>query len=149
MRCPQCTSGLHGRPILRRGTIACGACGKKASIDEWVKTREATDLRADVLPWDTKIRREDNGLGGIEWYIPAGKNDVFFLIFSVFWCSITMVLSGSLLSSILDGNETSQEMPLWTVGSFCGLLWMVGLGTLYWGLRAKYMTHAFRSEKAN
>jgi hypothetical protein len=138
LACPEC--GTKPAPT-REQVITCDRCGTKASVAEWRSTAQEKGFigRADQPPV-TAIRRERTP-GSTVWHIPAGGKFGFFMFFGTFWCLITAFVSGGFLLTFLTGGEIEGDLPEWLLIPFFGIFWAVGLGTLYMGIREKWMKH--------
>lgn len=123
--------------------MACGQCGTRASLLEWVIASEpgAVKGRVGEPPVGTRIRVVGNDSGGKAWEIPASGKFGFFMLFSLLWLSITAIVSGGFLLTFLAGGKIEGNMPEWLLIPFFGIFWAVGLGTLYAGLRNMLARH--------
>ena len=142
--CPEC--GKNEASILEGeiSTLRCDACGVTSLPEEWISAGKGMAFAgdADSPPPATKIVRNDNGAGTITWRIPASGQGCFLLFFSVFWCSITAVVSGGFLLAELSGRMTEGDgFPKWALIPFFAIFWAVGIAVLYAGLRERYARH--------
>ena len=141
LACPDCGAKSAQASPPRDQVITCGRCGTKASAAEWASSvREKTFVgRADHPPV-TAIRRERTP-GGTVWHIPARGKFGFFMVFGTFWCFVTALVSGGFLLTFLTGGKIEGDLPEWMLIPFFGIFWAVGLGTLYMGVREKWLRH--------
>lgn len=143
LMCPDCGAPAGKLPKNWDEVMACGACGARASLNEWANASDPERRIgfADRPPVGTKIRRETIAPDHVIWHIPAVGKFGFFLFFAIFWLLITGLVSGGFLLAILSGGEIEGNMPEWLLIPFFGIFWAVGLGMLYAAFRQKYMKH--------
>jgi len=141
--CPECGAKAGSLPAKWVDLMACGKCGTRASLSEWAAASApgAVKGRVGEPPAGTRIRVSGDGSGGKVWAIPASGKFGFFMLFSLFWLSITAIVSGGFLITFLSGGKIEGNMPEWLLIPFFGIFWAVGLGTLYTGLRNMLASH--------
>ena len=143
LHCPECGAKPVSLPEERVELMACGKCGTRASLSEWVAASipGAAKGKAGEPPAGTRIRVAGDASGGKVWEIPASGKFGFFMLFSLLWLSITAIVSGGFLLTFLSGGKIEGNMPEWLLIPFFGIFWAVGLGTLYTGLRNMLARH--------
>lgn len=139
--CPNCGNKANAHPQRASDILTCSSCGTKASVAEWSTGGSSPTVRTDTPPATTRIRKEGDGFGGLVWHIPASGKFGFFLIFAIFWLSITIIVSGAFLFAILGGEEIDGDMPEWVLIPFFSIFYIIGFGMLYAAFRQKFMKH--------
>lgn len=147
-KCPHCQeSALHTGE-----TYSCRGCGFVGAFSEFVmSTSSAPTGKVGHPPAETKIVRRKLPTGGIAFTIPASGRSGGLLPFGILWTAITALATIPFVITTLSGKATMDfSGPPWlaTLGTilFFGLFWGIGLGMLYFGLRAKHAVHVIRLE---
>lgn len=144
LRCPSCGAPPVAAVTAPDDWLNCAECGGKSAAREWVMSGGVPRGWADRPPADTAIRRETRDDGAIRWLIPPSGKSGGFLLFAVFWCAITAVVSGGFLIAILFGKpvEGADSVPAWMVAPFLllffGIFWAIGIGMFYVAARNKW-----------
>lgn len=141
--CPQCST----RQVLGPGepVVTCNNCGFRASRTEWsmrnFNTDGANDHPADPdrPPANTKIVRRILDDNTIAWEVPPSGKSAGLLFFAILWTGFVAVWTGmAIFGPGLSGEPGGIAFPLFSLP-----FWAVGIGMLYFGLRAKYAVHLF------
>ena len=141
--CPQCSTKMAlGR---REPILTCGTCGFRASRTEWIlhrfKTESPEDQTADPdqPPANTKIVRRELNDNTIAWEVPPSGNSSGMLFFAILWTGfIALWTTLALIGTIQSEDAEGMIFPLFSLP-----FWAVGIGMLYFGLRAKFAVHLF------
>lgn len=145
--CPRCVE--VGRRVTGE-TYTCDSCGFVGAPPEWQSTTGPTG-KVGQIPPDTKITRRDLTTGGVVFMIPASGRSGGMLGFGIVWLSFTALVTLLLIiASFLGKVESDIDAAPWLLGLgmtlFSALFWMVGIGLIYFGLRAKLAKHVIRLE---
>lgn len=147
LACPECGARPETLPSNSKSVITCARCGTKASWSEWSATARQSGSVSDPdrPPANTRIVRQADDMGGVEWNIPASGKSGGFMFFAIFWCAITAVVSGGFLFGEVksDGDFPVQLILI----PFFGIFWAIGLGMLYVACRNKYAKHRLRANR--
>jgi hypothetical protein len=139
MRCPKCGQLPGKAPMDAETLLRCESCDSDALPSEWVsRPNEIPTGRPDQIPAGTRIRREGTATGDCVWHIPASGKFGFFLVFGLFWTTVTAILTGAFL---FGSNSKGSSPEPWFSYPFFAVFWAIGLGTLYVAIRNKYARH--------
>jgi hypothetical protein len=152
LQCPNCSAKPLTIPTEWNQTITCAQCGTIASPTEWAisTTPGVVQGRADEPPAGTKIIRETNTSGIVEWKIPASGKSGGLMFFATLWCAITASVSGAFLFGL--GTEKKMDHAAsdrWWLFGFFALFWAIGLGMFYAALRNRCVRHRLTIDQNN
>lgn len=144
LRCPYCGAPHAGPPVNAGEWLTCPECAQQSTTREWIITGGVPRGWVNRPPQNTRIRRQTREDGAIRWLIPASGKSGGFLLFGIFWCTITGVVSTGFVAALLFGKpaEGPNSLPPWAVLPFVllffGIFWAIGLGMLYFAARNKW-----------
>jgi hypothetical protein len=144
LQCPACGAESSVSAITPGELLTCGECGKRDVARSWVQSDRMPRGWANRPPADTKIQRLVCEDGDIVWDIPPSGKSGGFLFFAIFWCTITALVSGGFLTTLLfgepqeGGNVASLKWMVPALVLFFLIFWAVGLGMMYVALRNKW-----------
>jgi len=139
MPCPECGEAQKVPP--RQTEVAtCTACGFRGSHNEWaIRLLNAEDEgypNPDIPPADTRITRKELAPGTVAWEIPPSGKAGGLLGFGIIWTAFICFWTVGVILGSDEGDGGNLTGPLFSIP-----FWAVGIGMLYFGLRAKYAFH--------
>jgi hypothetical protein len=140
--CPNCQK--KQRLPAGQAIITCSQCGFRGSRSEWaLRSIEVEDavptVDPDIPPEGTKIVRRQVSERSIAWEVPPSGRSSGLLFFAILWLGfVTFWTFGALFATASSDEPGSLFFPL-----FSTPFWAVGIGMLYYALRAKFAKHLF------
>lgn len=144
VKCPQCDQKLLLPPVMPKegfdAEFDCGHCGWRGALSDILQERR--DRRDGKLggpvprPEKTKIVEADMA-GGKSWLVPAKKGVGFLMVFGAIWLAFTAFMTSMFVFGEPTDSSTGGPVSKWMLLFFVPF-WLVGIGTLYGGLRMRY-----------
>jgi hypothetical protein len=137
--CPECGEPQKDPP--RKTEVAtCSSCGFRGSHNEWAIRRlnaeEEGYPNPDIPPADTRITRKELAPGTVAWEIPPSGKAGGLLGFGIIWTAFICFWTVGVILGSDEGDGGTLTGPLFSIP-----FWAIGIGMLYFGLRAKYAFH--------
>ncbi len=137
--CPDCGAKAGKLPDEWEQVMRCEECGTKAALPDWVAKDGIKQGRADLPPENTKIRREDDGLGGIVWKIPTGGKIGCMLILAVCWLGFALRFTIASIADFVQSAMTGESFTNPTLAIIIFVFNAIALVMLHSGLRQKFL----------